>query len=150
QSRSLPAHHHYCSENALQEIFAFKPQHVYQEAMPRSESSRQDGGDKAEVLSESEASSESSVTSAAGLVGKMRACPEIEFGEIVVDAFCERLSIREASFRFGKTSREDAASPSLLEWVWPSTREKLHASMSHGVNLLFAPPGANVGRLERT
>ena len=46
-------------------------------------------------MSVASGSSESSVTSAHGLVGKMRACPEIKEGEIVVDAFCDRLSIKE-------------------------------------------------------
>jgi len=43
-------------------------------------------------------------------------------------------SIFEAHFRFNKAqSVEDSPAPSLLEWVWPSTRQKLHAAMSHGV-----------------
>eukprot|EP00435_Cladocopium_sp_Y103_P010139 s324_g2.t1 len=44
---------------------------------------------------------------------------------------------------------DDPPAPSLLEWVWPSTRDKFHAAISHGVNLLFAPPSVDVGRLQR-
>eukprot|EP00913_Durusdinium_trenchii_P031350 g29355.t1 len=119
-----------------------------------SQASQSDSGSgqssSSDAVSVVSSSSESSVTSANGLVGKLRACPEIEWGEIVVDAFCDRLSILEAHFRFNKAqSVEDSPAPSLLEWVWPSTRQKLHAAMSHGVNLLFAPPSANVTLLER-
>eukprot|EP00435_Cladocopium_sp_Y103_P007709 s365_g2.t1 len=85
-----------CSQNALQDIFAFKP------LTTQSESSRGLDPTGSDAMSVASGSSESSVTSASGLVGKMRACPEIEYGEIVVDAFCDRLAIREAFFRFSK------------------------------------------------
>jgi len=135
------------SQNALQEIFVFKP--------PTNASSEASKGLEldpggSDAMSVASGSSESSVTSASGLVGKMRACPEIESGEIVVDAFDDRLAIREAFFRFNKpTSMDNPPAPSLLEWVWPSTREKFHADISRGVNLLFAPPQASVHKLER-
>lgn len=136
-----------CSQNALQEIFAFKPLAAQSESSRGLDPTVEEGSDAMSVAS---GSSESSVTSASGLVGKMRACPEIEYGEIVVDAFCDRLAIREAFFRFSKPkSLDDPPAPSLLEWVWPSTRDKFHASISHGVNLLFAPPSVDVGRLQR-
>ena len=36
---------------------------------------------------------------------------------------------------------DDQPAPSLLEWVWPSTRDKFHAAISHGVprHFLLAP-----------
>ncbi|CAE7221900.1 unnamed protein product [Symbiodinium natans] len=88
----------------------------------------------------SSGSSDSSLTSAAGLRSKSFTAPGIESAEITLDPFCDALSIHEAFFTFQAGSARER--PCLMEWLWPGTGKKFHSSMSHAVNLLFAPPGS--------
>ncbi|CAE7413966.1 unnamed protein product [Symbiodinium pilosum] len=128
-----------------EEVMTLKTLQMRQQASARGEGifhpdhQDDDGRDGRESVASS-GSSDSSITSAAGLRHRPFATPEIEFAEIILDPFCDALSIHEAHFTF--QAGNSRGRPSLLEWLWPGMRKKFHSSMSHAVNLVFAPPGS--------
>jgi len=91
------------------------------------QSGQEDGVWETQSLT-SEASScgsDSSVTSAAGLLNRMCNCPEFEDMEFVVDPFCNELSLREVHLYIRRSKEmKDRAVPALCDWLWPDCKRK--------------------------
>lgn len=87
--------------------------------------------------------SDSSVTSAAGLLNKWFNCPEFQAMEFVVDPFCNELSLREVHLfiRHGKDV-EDRNVPALGDWLWPDCKRKVRDFVQGRLNEVLT--GRNV------